>query len=501
MSTLTDIVITPIKAFKIRYLPLLTIYFAYGASFFIGVTDTFFVKKQLGFSAASIMTIGVWLSLPWTIKMVFGQLVDSVRLFGSNRLSYILIAASMMIFSSLLLAGLAGHWHWITALGSAYSIYLFAMLINVIGVVLQDVVADAMSVEVVERKGRSPADIEHDLTMVQLLGRLAVSFAMFLVIGLGGWLAHIYSFQTMYLLTLIIPVVSVSGCLLVQLDHSPVKPIKPIILFGGIAFGAWIILMGLFDVAYNQEIILLVSLGVISYFLKNVTEEVSYQQRKKILIAAIVIFIFRAMPNVGPGLQWWQIDVLGFNEHFFGTLGQIGAGLSIIGMWLLAKYITEKPIAWIFIVLTVISSVLILPIIGLYYGLHHWTEAIFGFGAHTIALIDSALASPFVQLSMIPMLALIANNAPRGNAATWFALMASLMNLALSTGSLVSKWLNQLWVVTREIKHANNQVITAANYQHLGTLLWICFFIGLVLPIATIVLLMHQDLFNKQTNK
>ena len=101
------------------------------------------------------------------------------------------------------------------------------------------------------------------------------------------------------------------------------------------------------------------------------------------------------MPSVGPGLMWWQIDVLGFNKGFFGTLGQIGAGLSIIGMWLLAKYVTEKPIAWILIALSLIYALLSLPILGMYYGLHHWTELHFGFGAHTIALIDTALESPF----------------------------------------------------------------------------------------------------------
>ena len=44
-----------------------------------------------------------------------------------------------------------------------------------------------------------------------------------------------------------------------------------------------------------------------------------------------------------------------------------------------------------------------LPNIGLFYGLHHWTEATFGFGARTIAFIDSAAASPFAQISMVPL--------------------------------------------------------------------------------------------------
>ena len=114
----------------------LTIYFAYGASTFITIADSFFIKEKLGFSASTIMSIGVWLSLPWTIKMVFGQLVDSIRIFKSNRLSYILFAAILMTLSSIMLAGLAGRWSWIIQLGTAHQLYLTAMLINVIGVVL-----------------------------------------------------------------------------------------------------------------------------------------------------------------------------------------------------------------------------------------------------------------------------------------------------------------------------------------------------------------------------
>ena len=43
---------------------------------------------------------------------------------------------------------------------------------------------------------------------------------------------------------------------------------------------------------------------------------------------------------------------------------------------------------------------------------------------------------------MIPLLTLIAIYAPAGHRATWFALMASLMNLALVAGELQTKYLN-----------------------------------------------------------
>src|SRR5207245_3407942 len=83
------------------------------------------------------------------------------------------------------------------------------------------------------------------------------------------------------------------------------------------------------------------------------------------------------------------------------------------------------------------------------YGLHEWTEQHFGFGARAIAVIDAASASPFAQLSIIPLLTLTAYYAPAGHRATWFALMASLMNLALVAGQLQTKYLNEVLTVGR----------------------------------------------------
>ena len=124
----------------------------------------------------------------------------------------------------------------------------------------------------------------------------------------------------------------------------------------------------------------------------------------------------------------------------------------------------------------VAGTILSLPNIGLVYGLHEWTEATFGFGARTIAIIDAVTSSPFAQLSMIPLLTLIAYYAPTGHRATWFALMASLMNLALVAGQLQTKYFNQIFVVGR------------GHYDALGPLLIIVVAIGFILPIAAIAL-------------
>jgi hypothetical protein len=76
---------------------------------------------------------------------------------------------------------------------------------------------------------------------------------------------------------------------------------------------------------------------------------------------------------------------------------------------------------------------------------------------------------------MIPLLTLIAFYAPAGHRATWFALMASLMNLALVAGQLQTKYLNELFIIQR------------GDYSELGLLLIAAAVLGFVLPIGAIL--------------
>ena len=80
--------LTPVRAFRIRYLPLLMIYFASGALGITAIAREFWVKQSLTLTAADLAALAVWLTLPWTSKMVFGELVDTVPIFGSQRRGY-----------------------------------------------------------------------------------------------------------------------------------------------------------------------------------------------------------------------------------------------------------------------------------------------------------------------------------------------------------------------------------------------------------------------------
>jgi len=77
---------------------------------------------------------------------------------------------------------------------------------------------------------------------------------------------------------------------------------------------------------------------------------------------------------------------------------------------------------------------------------------------------------------MVPMLAWIAREAPQELKATYFAVMAAFTNLALSAASLGTNYMNQIFIVER------------GSYGELGRLMIAVNLIGLIIPIATVLL-------------
>jgi hypothetical protein len=67
--------------------------------------------------------------------------------------------------------------------------------------------------------------------------------------------------------------------------------------------------------------------------------------------------------------------------------------------------------------------------------------------------------------------------------------MASLMNLALTAGGLLTKYLNEIFVVSREIVE-NGKVIVPQDYSNLGILMIIVTVLNVTIPVVTIYYLM-----------
>jgi hypothetical protein len=263
------------------------------------------------------------------------------------------------------------------------------------------------------------------------------------------------------------------------------------ILGGSLVFFVFTLAVGLGQLAYSEEIVFTGSLAIVVLLIVRLTRALEAEARATLVGTALVIFVFRAMPGPGSGVTWWMIDQLGFDQHFLSVLSLIGSGLTLAGMFLFRRFMAERSIAYVVGFLTLAGFLLALPIVGLYYGLHEWTAALTGglVDARTIVLVDTAVESPLGQVAMIPMLAWIANSAPANLKATYFAVMASFTNLALSLSQLGTKYLNQVYVINREVvDRASGALQVPADYSQLGQLLIVQVIIGLALPFAAILL-------------
>ena len=176
---------------------------------------------------------------------------------------------------------------------------------------------------------------------------------------------------------------------------------------------------------------------------------------------------------VPPLMVYFAAGVSAFTGIIEAFFVKEKLGLSA-AMLVLRSWMSRRPVPYLVVFLSLFGTVMTLPFLGMFYGLHEWTAAHFGFGARTIALIDTMADSPLGQVAMIPMLAWIAKEAPRRQKATYFAVMAAFTNLALSASQLGTKYLNRLFVVER------------GRYDELGLLMIVTIAIGLVLPLLAV---------------
>ena len=515
------------REMRLSYLPPLMVYFAFGVSGLTGIVGTFFVKDYLGLSAAFLAALGFWAGIPWALKMPIGHVVDLIWRWKSW---LVFLGAGLTAASLLIMVGLLTDRAAMTAVMPAEAWYVLAVLLAPVGFVIQDVVADAMTVEAVPRVDEQGKPVSHEArklmnTTMQTLGRVALIGALALVAAVNLYLfadveklsaaQKLEVYRKIYLIALAIPVISVAGVVLafflnqaemrrlIALGMDPATARETVsgrtertapnwwILGGSLLFVVFTLGVGFSRLPWTQEVILAGSLAIIAFLIAKLTRELEPEARATLLGTAIVIFLYRAIPAPGEGLNWWMIDVLGFNERFFAFLALVAGVLTIVGMFIFRRLMAVRSIAYIVALLTIVGTVLSLPVVGMYYGLHRWTAAVTGgvVDAHFIVVMNTALESPLGQIAMIPMLAWIANSAPVNLKATYFAVMASFTNLALSANQLGTKYLNQIFTVTREVRDPATKAVTvAADYSQLGELLIAQLVIGVVLPFAAILL-------------
>jgi MFS family permease len=501
MNALLATLVEPLRVYRLRYTPILAIYFARGLLGLYAITLMFWKKNELQLSGAEFAILGFWLGVPWTIKMLFGQIIDAKPILGSPRKGYIYLAGSIIACGLFILAGLMGEWPAVMALGSKKALYFIGLLAITVGLVFQDVAADAMTSEMIDTNGTSDDEQRTEAKNIQSLTGVTLLLGGLLGALASGELAGafasrnsgaVYQPEMVFLIALIAPALSIIGTMFITLSAPPVVPFNRFILWGGIAYAGMVIGFGQFEFSGREELVFAISLVIVVTLIGKLAKECTKEEIRQLIAVGIVVFVCRAMPSAGDPANWWQIDVLGFDEVFMGRLDAIASFFALAGIWIATRHLARYSIYGVLAFVAIAEFILKIPGIAMAYGIHEWTAAHLGFGAQTIAVFNAGATSPFVYVTMVPILALVAMYARHGNAATWFALTASFQNLPLSLGELGTKWLNQIWVVTRTMKSSDGVVTSTANYTHIGTLLSVSAVLALVIPLVALFVLRNR---------
>ena len=275
--------------FKIAYLPPLLIYASAGVSGLTSIVGIFFIKDFLSLSAAFIASIGFWAGVPWALKMPIGFLIDR---YWNLKQYFVYLGAFLVSISLLIMYAILVHKSTMIQYLEIKTWFILSSILTPIGYVLQDVVADAMTVEAVEpdfRNNTKQANNENtkkEHTIVQLYGRFAIIFGSLLV-----GLINLFIFKgvdenytninllygKIYLYALIIPAVSISGIILFNfLNKNKIKILKfkttkldYQIFLGSCTFVFFTVFFGTLNMPFSKEVILISSLLLFCIFYKK----------------------------------------------------------------------------------------------------------------------------------------------------------------------------------------------------------------------------------------
>jgi MFS family permease len=345
------------------------VYFAQGIGQHVGLVAQpvqFFFKETLGLNPAQTTEYLAILTIPWTLKPLYGLVSDFIPLLGYRRKTWLLVTNALAALGFL----------WLSSLTSPGMIVL-ALLLTALGTAASDVIIDALMVENGKRTG-----LTAEFQSVQWLWISVASIGSSL---LGGWLCTKFAPGTAMhiaaLITLLAPLAVIAASWLVVREER-----------SAIALGE----------------------------MKATTAALIQSFKSRTLWAVIAFIAFwNFSPSFGTPWYYHQVDVLKFSQAFIGTLGAVGAAGGALGALAYWRYFSKLPLRrqlafgiWVGTIGTLVFLLLLQPT--------RYSHAL----ALAIALVIGAAAI----IALLATLTLAAQACPARSEGFTFAALMSVNN-------------------------------------------------------------------------
>lgn len=406
-------------------LAITAIYFVEGALGLARLAQTFLLKDELHLGPAELSaTLGI-LTLPWTIKPLYGFLSDGFPIFGYRRRSYLVLAGGVGFLSYAFLA-------WGTSLipegasqNSILTATIASFLLSSASIAFSDVVADGIVVQ----KTREAATRGDDPAIAGGLQSLCWGSA-----AIGALISAYFS-----------------GSLLESMSPSDVFGIASIL---PLLVGAMSLLIEeepVNDAATaNGE-----TTNTISPIKQQISSLWSALSQPTIYKPILFLFLWKATPTSDGAMLYFLTDDIGFGPEFLGRVRLVTAASSLLGVWLYQQYLRRVPIKDVLLWTSVISVPLGLTQLLL---ISHYNRVL-GIPDGAFVFGDDVVLSILGEMAFLPTLVLAARLCPPGVEAVLFATLMSIYNGAGTVGTEVGAGLTKLLGVT-ETDFSNLALLT-----------------------------------------
>ena len=415
-----------------------TIYFVEGALGLARLAQTFLLKDELKLGPAELSaTLGL-LSLPWTIKPLYGFLSDGFPIFGYRRRSYLVLAGFVGFLSYLVLALGLDTLISIDGIDTsmAFTVTVISLLLSSASIALSDVVADGIVVQ----KTREAAEQGDDTTAggLQSLCWGSAALGALLSAYFSGSLLETMSPKDVFGIVSILPL-AVSGISFL-IQEEPIKKMSSGDIQSDTQNGK------VFDEAETS------AEPTISEQISSLS---SALRQPSIYKPVLFLFLWKATPTSDGAMLYFMTNDIGFGPEFLGRARLLTAASSLLGVFLYNQYLRRVPIKDVLLWTSIVSVPLGLTQLLL---ISHYNREL-GIPDGLFVLGDDAVLSILGEFAFLPTLVLAARLCPPGIEAVLFATLMSIYNGASTVGTEVGAGLTKLLSVT-ETDFSNLALLT-----------------------------------------
>jgi len=404
-------------------LAIATIYFVEGALGLARLAQTFLLKEEpfrLGPAELSA-TLGI-LTLPWTIKPLYGFLSDGFPIGGYRRRSYLVLGGMVGFASYAFLAwglGVVGNLEGGNATSMALTVTVISLLLSSASIALSDVVADGIVVQKT-REAATRGDDPAIAGSLQSLCWCSAALGGLISAYFSGSLLENMSPRDVFGIASVLPLAVAAMSLLIEEDPVVKK---------GSTFG---------DTEKQDDLIQVAPIK------EQISSLWSALRQESIYKPILFIFLWQATPTSDGAMLYFLTDDIGFGPEFLGRVRLVTAASSLLGVWLYNQYLRRVPIKDVLLWTSIVSAPLGLTQLLL---ISHYNRVL-GIPDGAFVFGDDVVLAILGEMAFLPTLVLAARLCPPGVEAVLFATLMSIYNGASTVGTELGAGLTKLLGVT-----------------------------------------------------